>query len=93
MTDYKKLDAALATALESAQDPEAPLFSVFIHTEPTFNKDKIAFLEKLGVKVGSGEQLIFTGTFSARIIGELSEQPWVRYLKLSRKLRLLNDPK
>jgi hypothetical protein len=93
MTDYKKLDAALATALESAQDPEAPLFSIFIHTEPTSDKAKVAFLEKLGVKIGSGEQLIFTGTLSAQAVRELSEQPWVRYLKLSRKLRLLNNPK
>ena len=48
-------------------------------------------LEGLGVSGISGARRVFTATLSPRAISELSEQPWLRYLRLSRRLRLLDE--
>jgi len=86
--DYKKMDAALAAALEEIQDPEAPTLSVFIHTSYVPEDAEAAFLEDLGVRGVTGGRQVFTATLSPRAVAELSEQPWLRYMKLSRKLHL-----
>ena len=88
--DYSKIDAALAAALANIQDPESPIIDVFIHATRSLNKDEIAFLEKLGVSVDPGKT-IFTARLSAQAIEELSRQSWVRYIKLSQRLRPLGD--
>jgi hypothetical protein len=88
--DYSKIDAALAAALAHSQDREAPTIDVFIHAVRSLNRDEIAFLETLGVSSEPGKT-IFTARLSARAIEELSRQSWVRYIKLSQKLRPLED--
>jgi len=87
--NYQKLDTALAMALSEVQNPEERSFVVFIHTEPVPDASAAAFLERLGVSVTSGRD-VFTATLSANAVSELSEKPWVQYIRLSQKLRSLD---
>lgn len=89
--DYRKIDAALAAALDEVRDPEERSLAVFIHTMHTPGRPEAAFLEGLGVRGIGGTRQVFTATLSPRAIAELSEQPWLRYLRLSRRLRLLDQ--
>jgi len=89
--DYRKIDAALAAALDEVPDPEERALAVFIHTTHTPGQAEAAILEGLGVSGISGARRVFTATLSPRAISELSEQPWLRYLRLSRRLRLLDE--
>ncbi|WP_138501698.1 hypothetical protein [Nostoc sp. PA-18-2419] len=88
--NYQKLDAALATALNDVQDPQETSLGVFIHTEPTLNSAATAVLESLGVSGVISGKNIFTATLSANAISQLSEKPWVKYLKRSQQLHLVN---
>lgn len=89
--NYQKLDTSLAMALNDVQDPEAPSFVVFIHTEPAPDGNATAILNNLGVNDATSGKDVFTATLSANAISQLSEQPWVQYLRLSQKLRLVNS--
>ncbi|WP_375509654.1 hypothetical protein [uncultured Nostoc sp.] len=91
--NYQKLDAALATALNDVQNSEEPSLTVFIHTEPILGSAATAVLESLGVSGVTSGKDIFTATVSANAISQLSEQPWVKYLKRSQQLRLGNQSK
>ncbi|MEH2128911.1 hypothetical protein [Nostoc sp.] len=88
--NYQKVDAALATALNDVQNSEEPSLAVFIHTEPILNSAATAVLESLGVSGVSSGKDIFTATLSPNAISQLSEQSWVKYLKRSQQLRLVN---
>lgn len=88
--NYQKLDTALAMALNEVQDPEERSLSVFIHTKPVADGGETAFLRNLGVSGVTDGKDVFTATLSPEAISQLSEQPWVQYLKLSQKLRLVN---
>ncbi|MEH2013444.1 hypothetical protein [Nostoc sp.] len=88
--NYQKLDAALATALNDVQDSEETSLGVFIHTEPILDSAATAVLESLGVSGVTSGKDIFTATLSQNAISQLSEQPWVKYLKRSQQLRLVN---
>ncbi|HEY9832679.1 MAG TPA: hypothetical protein V6D26_19160 [Stenomitos sp.] len=88
--NYKKLDTALAMALNEVQDSEEENLVVFIHTEPVPDAKATAFLARLGVNVTKGRD-VFTATLSANAVSQLSEQPWVQYIKLSQKLRFLDQ--
>ena len=81
MTNWRKVDAALAGALGRGGDD--PL-SVFVHYDP----GETAELEAMGIDPGPG---IATATLTAAEIGELSERPWVRQIRLSSPLRLRDD--
>lgn len=88
--NYQKLDAALAMALNDVESLAECSLVVFIHTEPIPDQAAVVVLESLGVSnVGSGQD-VFTATLSVNGVSQLSEQPWVQYLKLSQKLRLLD---
>lgn len=84
MTDWRKLDAALASALGTAGD--RPL-SVFIHYDP----EAADQLSALGFGGGGGVGGIVTETLAPEQIAALSEQPFVRQIRLSTPLRLLDD--
>jgi hypothetical protein len=88
--NYEKLDTALATALNDLQDLEEPSLAVFIHTEAVSDPAATAVLKNLGVGSVTDGKDVFTATLSPNAISQLSEQPWVQYLKLSQKLRLVN---
>ncbi|AVH67229.1 MULTISPECIES: hypothetical protein [unclassified Nostoc] len=88
--NYQKLDAALATALSDIQNSEESSLGVFIHTEPILNSAATAVLESLGVSGVTSGKDIFTATLSLNAISQLSEQSWVKYLKRSQQLGLVN---
>jgi len=88
--NYQKLDAAIATALNDVQDAETPSLAVFMHTEPVLDAIATPVLENLGVSGVTPGKDVFTATLSANAIAQLSEEPWVQYLKLSQKLHLVN---
>lgn len=88
--NYQKLDAALAMALNEVESLDECSLIVFIHTDPVPDHNATALLERLGVSnVRSGGD-VFTATLSFNGVAQLSHQPWVQYLKLSHKLRLLD---
>jgi hypothetical protein len=89
--NYQKIDAVLAAALDEIKNPEEPALSVFIQTAQTPGSSVTAFLKDLGVHGISPGRQLFTATLSPRAVSVLSEQPWVRSLKLSRKLRMLDE--
>ena len=89
--DYQKMDAALAAALAEVRDPEERALSVFIHTAHAPQDAEADFLEDLGVGGVTGGRQVFTATLSPRAVEELSDQPWLRYMKLSRRLRILGS--
>lgn len=95
--NYKKLDAALAMALNQVQDLDERSLVVFIHTQPPAdNSNAAAVLENLGISGITEKKDVFSATLSVNEIAKLSEQSWVQYLKLSQKLRLVDrqwDPK
>lgn len=90
--DFNKLDASLSAELDQAPaSPNQPAFSVFVETDRPLGPQEAAFLSRLGVTGDLLGQDLFTATLSWRAVDELSNQPWVRYLKLSRKLRPLDE--
>jgi hypothetical protein len=88
--NYRKVDAPLAAALDEIKSAKEPLLAVFIYTAKSRDETATIFLNGIGVRVYSKNQEIFTATISPRKVKELSLQPWVRYVKLSQKLHMLN---
>ncbi len=88
-TDHAKLDAALASALEDVPGPEARVLPVFVEAAGELPEAGRSLLSELGVGEPIGN--VTTATLSARQVADLSDQPWVRYLRLSGRLRLLGQ--
>ncbi len=88
--NYQKLDAALVIALNEVERLDECSLVVFIHTDPVPDDAATVFLESLGVSNVRSGRNVFTATLSANGISQLSQQPWVKYLKLSQKLHLLD---
>jgi hypothetical protein len=88
--NFTKLDTSLILALKQIQDPSKPDLIVFIHTESVLESEAIAYAESLGVSGIAPGKDVYTATLSPNAISQLSEQPWVKYLKLSGKLRLVS---
>lgn len=62
--DYRKVDAALAAAMEEVQNPEEPALAVFIHMAhaPRARGEEAELLRRLGVSgIAAGRQ-VFTAT-------------------------------
>ncbi|NMG20188.1 hypothetical protein [Brasilonema bromeliae] len=90
--NYQKLDTALAVALNDVNNSQEPSLKVFIHTQNDANyTETTAVLENLGVADVTPEKDVFTATLSPNAISQLSEQPWVQYIKLSQNLHLVNQ--
>lgn len=87
--NYHKVDAPLAAAVDEIKNAEEPL-AIFIYTAKSRDETATTFLNAIGVRVYSANQQIFTATVSPHTVKELSQQPWVRYVKLSQKLHMLN---
>ena len=88
--NFSKLDTGLILALKKIQDPSKPCLVIFIHTELVLDSAAITFLESLGVSDITVGRNVFTATLSQNAISQLSEQPWVQYLKLSQELRFVS---
>lgn len=87
--DYQKLDADLIAKLDEAPSDET--HSVFIHTAQAPGPAEESFLKELGHSGDITGREVFTATLSRSAIDKLSSQPWVRYLKLSQRLRPLGE--
>jgi hypothetical protein len=86
MLTYQKVDAGLAGALDDIVNPEARELAVFIHTDTLPTEEQKMFLRRCGVSEASTEQQVFTATLSAQAVEELTDQSWMRYLRLSSQL-------
>ncbi|MBI3271583.1 MAG: hypothetical protein HYZ53_21510 [Planctomycetes bacterium] len=87
--DRTKIDAPLVAALDDVKDPEERGLLVFVHASGSPPADDLRFLEELGVAAQAATKPIFTATLSANGLGQLTDRPWVRYVRLSSKLRLV----
>ena len=87
--NFQKLDARLAIALTEMADPDKQALPVFISTLHAPKPDEATILKAFGVPGVTAERQIFTATLSAHAVANLSEQPWVQSLQLSRKLQLM----
>ncbi len=88
--NYQKLDAALAMAVNDVKNSQEPSLVVFVRTNQPLDDSALTFLQNLGVKGVTQAKEIFTANVSTSAISQLSQQPWVQYLQLSQKLRLVN---
>ena len=84
---WQKVDSALASALEDTQDMNASQFDVLIQTSKIPGPSEREYLDKLGVPRNS-QGPIFTARVSAKDIHTLSDESWVRAVRLSRKLQV-----
>ncbi|KYC41403.1 hypothetical protein WA1_22165 [Scytonema hofmannii PCC 7110] len=90
--DYQKLDTALTMRLNEVEDPQKQSLNVFIHTNAAADAaDASDMLKNLGVPDAASGKDVFTANLSPNAISQLSEQPWVQYIKLSQNLNLLNQ--
>jgi hypothetical protein len=88
--DYAKLDAGLAAALDDLEgESEEDNLHVFIHAKRPLGTVEAEFLNRRGIDGGEADAQILTATVSPKVLDELSEQPWVKFLRLSRVLRPL----
>jgi hypothetical protein len=88
--NYRKVDATLAAAVDEFKSAKEPLLAVYIYTAKSRDETATIFLNDIGVRVYSKNQDTFTATVSPHTVKRLSLQPWVRYVKLSPKLRMRN---
>jgi hypothetical protein len=89
--DYQKIDPALAVALHRTYDRKKRSLEVFIYTQQSIGPAEKSFLKDKGVDVPENDypKAILTARISADSASEISDQPWVKQLKLSQKLHAL----
>jgi hypothetical protein len=91
IVNYEKLDADLSAELDqTSNDPDARV-PVFIHVTQPVGVAEEEFLRRLGLGGDLQGQELITATLAPRSIEELSSQPWVRYLKMARPMRPLDE--
>jgi len=84
--NYNKVDAALAAALKS-EETDKNLIPVFVGVKKGLGQNEKEYLQKLGLIFNKDIPEIITATISQQAISELSDQSWVRYVKLSTRLK------
>ncbi|MSR57212.1 MAG: hypothetical protein EXS05_06035 [Planctomycetaceae bacterium] len=85
--DYSRIDGPLALACEETHASERSL-TVFVHTVEPPTDEQAKHLSVLGVSVPTRASRIFTATLSPSQIAALSNEPWVKRLKLSQRLKM-----
>lgn len=88
--NYQKIDAALAVALSELGDRQDSNLIVFVQTASAVDAAEAAFLESLGVSGATTGKQMLTATLSVEAIAQLSEQSWVRSIRLSQPLKFRN---
>ena len=83
--DYQKLDARLSEALAAAEGPAT--FEVFVDIAPDAPTDDLERLERLGLRRPRGDESVVTAQLTRARVGEVSDVPAVRQVRLSRRLR------
>ena len=89
--DYSKVDAPLGEALAETEARDDPSLTVFIHANRDLDEHESTELANLGVECGKSGRRIITATLSPAAVEKLSHKPWVRSIRLSQKLRPLNE--
>ena len=84
--NYNKVDAALSAALKS-EETDKNFIPVFVGVNKGLGQNEKEYLQKLGLIFNKDIPEIITATISQQAISELSDQSWVRYLKLSTRLK------
>ena len=88
--NYQKLDAALSLKLGQVENREEARFAIFIHIQSISTAEAMTLLKQFGVENPNGTQNLITATLSARAVAEVSEQSWVKYMRLSQVLSPIN---
>jgi hypothetical protein len=89
--NYRKIDTALAMALNEITNQNDISLVVFVHTESVLDSNAIEMLESFGICGVSEGKEIHTASLSTNAVSQLSEQNWVKYLKFSQQLGLVNQ--
>jgi hypothetical protein len=82
---FEKLDPALVTALSGAVTDNR--YTVFLHTDSVpdaTSQEAFSGLSSHPTRVGNN---VYTATLSRDDVDALSDKSWVKYLRLSQKLR------
>lgn len=85
--DYSRIDGPLALACDETQPDERSL-TVFVHTFAPPDQQQAKKLTATGVAVPAAGRRIFTATLSPSQVAALSQEPWVKHVKLSQRLKL-----
>lgn len=83
--DYQKLDAKLSEALAAPEG--SATFEVFVEITPDAANDDLERLVQLGLPRLRGRESVVTARLSRTLVGEVSDVPAVRQVRLSRRLR------
>ncbi len=86
--DYTKLDASLNTVLPGSRQKPGVTIQVFIHTVSPIDQPELAILRRHGIRAERGATVI-TALLTPDSIADLSDQPWIRSLKLAKQSRPL----
>jgi hypothetical protein len=81
-----KLDAALAMMLESKEQQPNQRLSVFVRTENGLPAAARSTLKALGIEITENAS-VFSADLSKQQVSELSDQPWVKLIRLARTTR------
>ena len=90
-----KLDAGLLSALNDLKLKRAvvaePDLNVFVATNGSLAPDATAFLREMGIDSSHAVHELFTACLSPNAVRTLSDQSWVKYIKLASPLRLREE--
>jgi hypothetical protein len=84
--DYTRIDEALVLACDETPADERSL-TVFIHTCDPPTEDQARRLIQFGMSLPAAGRRILTATLSPADVAALSNEPWIKRLKLSQRLK------
>jgi hypothetical protein len=87
--DYSKVDAQLVAYLKNASGSDK--IPVFIYINKELGEIEKKFLAKYGVYFSKSISMVFPAIIPIMAIDDLSQQPWIKYIKMSHKLRPTRD--
>ena len=89
MTDFRKIDAALAAELARVDERAEPRVTVLVRLLHSPSAAAKLRLEAAGLAVGRGR--VLTGTVAIRDVPSVSDEPCVQSIRLSRRSEFLPD--
>ena len=85
--DYRKVDAGLAAVLDRTLSSDDSVLDIFINLEAPLTGVEVIQLQGLGIRDPKQGQKILTAKVSPKQVSQLTDQSYVRYLRLAQKLR------
>ena len=83
--NYSKIDAQLAAYL--TRTPSSDRLPVFIYTNKKLDQSERDDLKEFGIYFSNDVPTVFSATISAEELNILSDQPWIKHIKMSTKLQ------